>query len=175
MGNVSKHHSAQALEFSKRVFCIFPRLCQNRKLRQSARQIVILVPRTTREQPAPQRNASASQHISTSAQPTTNNRKPTTTNEQRHRHNNQQQMQSHKKSNNTSHSYNSNNSNNSGNTQHQAPTAITFPSSCVPGRTLSRTDARACIKKSRTGATTAETKNNVTWNQTAWNLRRSVR
>ena len=40
---------------------------------------MILVPRATHEQPAPQRNASASQHISTSAQPTTNNRKPTIT------------------------------------------------------------------------------------------------
>ena len=67
------------------------------------------------EQPAPHCKASASQHISTSAQPTTGN--------QHHHHNNnhqqpnQQQMHSHKKSNNTSHNHNSNNS---CNTQHEA-------------------------------------------------------
>ena len=48
---------------------------QNRKLRLSARQIVILVRRETHEQPAPQRNASASQHIST-----TNNQQQETNN-----------------------------------------------------------------------------------------------
>ena len=46
---------------------------QNRELRQSARQIVIWVRRETPEQPTPQRNATASQHISTT------NKKPTTT------------------------------------------------------------------------------------------------
>ena len=40
-----------------------------------------------------------------------------------------------------------NKSNNSGNTQHLAKIATTVPTSCVPERTLSRIDARACAQK----------------------------
>ena len=116
--------------------------------RQSARQIVILVPRETHEQPAPQRNTSASQHINTSAP--TNNKKPTATtatntntatNTASPTTINNQQVHSHKKSNTTSH--------NSGNTQHQPTTATVVPSNCVPERTFSRVDARVCAQKNQ--------------------------
>ena len=46
-----------------------------------------------------------------------------------------------------------NKSNNSGNTQHLATTATTVPTSCVPERTLSRIDARACAQKKSTNST----------------------
>ena len=53
-------------------------------------------------------------------------------------------MHSHKNSDKTSHSYNSNNS---GNTQHPATTGTTVPSSCIPERTVSRTDAALAHRK----------------------------
>ena len=71
---------------------------------------MILVPRATHAQPGPQRNASASQHTSTSAQQGTNNKKPTTTtatnnntatNTTKSTINNQQPVYSPKNSNNT--------------------------------------------------------------------------
>ena len=113
---------------------------QNRKLRQSARQIVILVRRETHEQPAPQRNASASQHISTSAQPTTNNKH---SNKQQHRHQH-----------NNNHQQPTTNTQSQAQQQHQQ----LFHQGASPERTLSRIDARACAqKKSQSAATTAET------------------
>ena len=139
--------------------------------------MIFLVPRETHEQPAPQR-------VSITAYQ--NNQQPTTGNP---RHPQQQtttppppqqlsttswaSQECRKNSNNTSHSYSSNNS---GNRQHQATTATIVPSSCVPEHTLSRIDARACAqRKSQAAATTAATKKNVTWHQTVWKLRRSVR
>ena len=135
--------------------CYLVKICMGKtqlaSLVTSARQIVILVPRETHEHPAPPRNASTSQHITTSAQPTTNDKKEitttattTTTTTTTHNNNTQQQMHRHKNSNTTSHS---NNSNNSGITHHQARTPTTVPSSRVPERTLSRIHARACAQK----------------------------
>ena len=77
---------------------------QDRKLRQSARPILILVQNGTREHVNKPLNTSASQQISSSARPTTNNNRsntaptppqqqPSTTNHQTHSHNKMQQPQ----------------------------------------------------------------------------------
>ena len=107
-------------------------------------------PAETHEQPAPQRNGSASQHISASAQPTTNNMKSRTTRATNNTANtntattttihNKKQMHSHQPEQQQKQQ------------RHHATTATTVPSSCVPERTLFRIDARACAQKKVTGS-----------------------
>ena len=94
------------------------------------RQIVILVRRTTHEQPI-----TAHQH---------NHRQPTTNAQSQEQQQQQPQLQQ----------------GNSGNTQHQATKSTTVPSSCVPERTLSRVDARACAQTKVVGSSN---KSNPIW------------
>ena len=90
-GRISHGHfqpePSEAFKVQSRVFALlFPCFFFSyRMLRQSARQIMIWVPRETHDQPAPQRSASASQHISTTnhqQQEINNNH----SNKQQHRH-----------------------------------------------------------------------------------------
>ena len=79
-------------------------------------------------------------------------------------------MHSHKKSN-YSHS---NNCTNSGNAQHQATTATIAPLSCIPRTHPLPHRCRASTQKVKGCSNNRCNKNNVTWHQVAWHIRRSV-
>ena len=157
----SEPHSAHARKVPNRVFCFFPSFfvskfgsCGRAPARSCPRHNATHQHHSTSAQPLYQQEETNNDHSNKQQRSPTTNNKYTVT----------------KKSNNTSHRYNSNN------TQYHATTATTVPFSLRPRTHLSRIDARAFAQtRSRTAATTAAPKNNVTWTTTAWKLRRSIR